>query len=104
HAHTTLLNALEELLNPPETVLLRGDEAEIASWATDLGKLYAPRRMVLAIPGDATGLPPALADKTPPTATQGAIAYVCRGSTCSMPITSLTGLVNRLRAGIDMGD
>jgi uncharacterized protein YyaL (SSP411 family) len=102
HAHTTLLNALEELLNPPETVLLRGDESEITSWARDLCKIYAPRRMVLAIPGDATDLPPALHEKTPPAAAQGAIAYVCKGNTCSTPINSLSGLVSRLRAGIEV--
>jgi uncharacterized protein YyaL (SSP411 family) len=38
-AHTTLLNALEELLNPPEIVLLRGDKTEITSWARDLARL-----------------------------------------------------------------
>jgi uncharacterized protein YyaL (SSP411 family) len=102
HAHTTLLNALEELLNPPETILLRGDKAEVTSWARDLAKLYAPRRMVLAIPGDATDLPPALAEKVPPAASHGAIAYICKGSTCSTPISSLSGLVSRLRAGIEV--
>ena len=100
HAHTTLLNALDELLNPPETVLLRGDAAEIASWARDLARIYAPRRIVLAIPSDAPHLPPALADKVPPAASQGALAYLCRGSTCSTPISSLSGLVSRLRAGV----
>ena len=48
----------EELLHPPETVLLRGDSSQITSWARDLGKIYAPRRMVLAIPSDAPNLPP----------------------------------------------
>jgi uncharacterized protein len=98
HAHTTLLTALEELLNPPETLILRGPRAEIAAWARDLHKLYAPRRMVLAIPNDAQDLPPALAQKIPQS---GVVAYVCRGSTCSAPIDSLAGLVSRLRAGVD---
>ena len=97
HAHTTLLNALDELLNPPETIILRGEQAGITSWSRELHKLYAPRRMVLAIPTDAHDLPAALEDK-PSRGT--AVAYVCHGSTCSAPIESLSSLVNRLRAGI----
>jgi uncharacterized protein YyaL (SSP411 family) len=100
HAHTTLLNALDELLNPPETIILRGDESQITTWAKELHKLYAPRRLVLAVPADAQGLPPALAEKTFPAESRGAIAYVCQGSTCSAPIDSLSGLVSRLRAGV----
>jgi uncharacterized protein YyaL (SSP411 family) len=105
HAHTTLLNALDELLNPPETIILRGNRSEITAWARELHKIYAPRRMVLAIPdsmaGDATKLPPALADKTSPAESNGATAYICKGSTCSAPINSLSGLVKRLRAGVE---
>jgi uncharacterized protein YyaL (SSP411 family) len=100
HAHTTLLNALDELLNPPQIIVLRGAHSEITTWAKELHKLYAPHRMVLAIPADAQGLPPALADKSFPAASGGAIAYVCQGSTCSPPIDSLSGLVSRLRAGV----
>jgi hypothetical protein len=100
HAHTTLLNALDELLNPPETIILRGDESQITTWAKELHKLYAPRRLVLAVPADAQELPPALAEKTFPAESRGAIAYVCQGSTCSAPIDSLSGLVSRLRAGV----
>jgi len=100
HAHTTLLNALDELLNPPQTIVLRGDESQITTWAKELHKLYAPRRLILAVPAAAQGLPPALAEKTFPATSRGAVAYVCHGSTCSAPIDSLSGLVNRLRAGV----
>jgi uncharacterized protein YyaL (SSP411 family) len=98
HAHTTLSIALDELLHPPETLILRGPRAEITNWARELHKLYAPRRMVLAVPADAQDLPAALEEK----ASRGsAVAYVCHGSTCSAPIDSLGGLVSRLRAGIE---
>ena len=100
HAHTTLLIALDELLNPPETLILRGEKSEITAWARELHKLYAPRRMVLAVPGDAPDLPPALAQKS---SRSSSVAYVCHGSTCSAPIDSLGGLVSRLRAGIGHG-
>jgi uncharacterized protein YyaL (SSP411 family) len=98
HAHTTMSIALDELLHPPETLILRGPRAEITNWARELHKLYAPRRMVLAVPADAQDLPPALEEKV---SQSSAVAYVCHGSTCSAPIDSLGGLVSRLRAGIE---
>jgi uncharacterized protein YyaL (SSP411 family) len=103
HAHTSLVTALEELLNSPEIIILRGGEAEITRWARELHALYAPRRLILAVPADATDLPPALAEKTPPATRQGgsgAVAYICQGSVCSAPLNSLSTLVSRLRAGV----
>jgi hypothetical protein len=94
HAHTSLLNALEELLNPPETLILLGNATAIESWRRDLSRLYAPRRMVLAVPADTRDLPPALADKP---ARGEAIAYLCKGSVCSAPLQSLSAIVTHLR-------
>jgi uncharacterized protein YyaL (SSP411 family) len=94
HAHTSLLTALEELLNPPEIIILRGEPSEIEAWRGELAKLYAPRRLVLAIPADAEKLPPALADK----ASRGdAVAYVCKGGVCCAPLESLSALADHLR-------
>jgi uncharacterized protein YyaL (SSP411 family) len=93
HAHTTLLGALEEVLEPPQIVLLRGESGQIADWRRALSRLYAPHRVTLAIPADTTELPPALADKTPRGA---AVAYVCRASTCSAPIENLSELIQSL--------
>jgi uncharacterized protein YyaL (SSP411 family) len=93
----SLLIALEELLNPPETVILRGDAATLETWRRELAKLYAPRRLVLAIPAQAAGLPPALAAK--PVRGQ-ATAYVCRGSVCSAPVESFSVLAAHLRQGV----
>jgi hypothetical protein len=101
-AHTSLLLALEEILNPTEVVILRGAKDAIEAWRRELAKVYAPRRLVLAIPADAAGLPPALNDKAP----QGdAIAYICRGTTCSAPINSLSALAQHLGDGSrDVGE
>jgi uncharacterized protein YyaL (SSP411 family) len=93
-AHMSLLVALEELLNPPETIILRGGTAAIESWRRDLARLYAPRRLVLAVPGDARDLPPALEEKP---ASGDAVAYVCKGSVCAAPIESFSELVAHLR-------
>ena len=93
-AHMSLLIALEELLNPPETIILRGEATAIEAWRRDLARLYAPRRLVLAVPGDARDLPPALEEKP----TRGdAVAYVCKGSVCSAPLESFTALAAHLR-------
>jgi len=96
-AHTSMLAALEEYLAPPRIVILRGEAAEIGRWQRELARLYAPHRLTFAIPHDATGLPAALATKPP----QGAaVAYLCRGSTCSAPIDTLSVLLRDLRLGL----
>jgi uncharacterized protein YyaL (SSP411 family) len=92
--HATLLMALDELLSPPAIVVLRGPADDVARWRAELDLAYDPRRVMVAIPEDATGLPPALADKT---ARNGTVAYVCRGMLCSAPIDTLGRLVRELR-------
>jgi uncharacterized protein len=93
-AHMSLLIALEELLNPPETIILRGEAAAIETWRRDLARLYAPRRVVLAVPTSASNLPPALGNKP---ARGEAVAYVCKGSVCSAPLESFSALAAHLR-------
>ncbi|HEY8537833.1 MAG TPA: thioredoxin domain-containing protein [Steroidobacteraceae bacterium] len=90
HAHCAMLVALEDLLDPPVIAIVRGEASESATWRDELTKLYAPKRLVFAIPNSATRLPPGLADKTPHEET---VAYVCRGMTCSEPVRSLSALV-----------
>jgi len=95
HGHCSLLNALDEYLQPPELVILRGDAQEAGAWAATLGAAYAPRRMVFAIPADAGGLPDALATKAPPAAPGSVLAYVCRGTACESPLDSLDAVARR---------
>ena len=95
-SHVSLITALEELLRPPEIVVLRGEAQAIEGWQRELARTFMPQRLVLAVAADADGLPPALADKAPRGA---AVAYVCRGSTCSAPIDSLQALIDNLHAG-----
>jgi uncharacterized protein YyaL (SSP411 family) len=95
HAHTSLLMALDEWTAPPDVVILRGSPEETRTWQAELDKFYAPRRLVIAIPATAGELPPALADKAPG---PSVVAYVCRGTTCSPPVTALGALVRSLRA------
>ena len=94
-AHMSLLAALEEFLSPGEVVIIRGAPGEADAWSRELAKVFAPRRLVLAIPADATQLPPALADKAP---RAGTTAYLCRGQICSEPLESLGALLAQLNS------
>jgi hypothetical protein len=94
HGHGSLLMALDEFTEPPTIVVLRGPEADLATWTAELDKLFDPHRVVLPVPSSARDLPQALADKKP---AQGTVAYVCRGMTCSAPVPSLGELVRTLR-------
>jgi uncharacterized protein YyaL (SSP411 family) len=90
HGHVSLITALEEYVHHPETIIIRGEDAEISRWLSSAAKLYAPRRMVFAIPTDAPDLPGALADRKPDK--DQTIAYRCIGTQCSLPVTSWEAL------------
>ena len=94
HAHVTLLTALEEYLHNPEIVIIRGDPQVIAKWRDACARIYAPRRLVFAIPRDCGDLPGALAERR--AGTGEALAYRCVGSHCSLPIASLDALEGEL--------
>jgi uncharacterized protein len=86
YAHATLLAALDEHHAPPETIVIRGHAPALADWQAAAQQGYRPRRLVLAIPADATALPGSLAAMAP-RAGGGALAYRCRGTHCEPPIT-----------------
>lgn len=88
HGHAAMLIALEEHLEPPEIIIIRGADAD--EWRDQLARLYAPGRLAFAIPADAAGLPPALQTKA---AMAGTVAYICRGTTCSQPLQSLAAVM-----------
>ena len=92
-AHMALLNALQDWLSAPQIVIVRGAAGAAMEWARQLQALYAPQRMIFAIPEGAE-LPPGLAEK----AARGApVAYLCRGMTCSAPLTDLASIVRQLK-------
>ncbi|MDP2325709.1 MAG: thioredoxin domain-containing protein, partial [Gammaproteobacteria bacterium] len=86
----SLLNALDDYLEPPELIILRGDAGETSVWAATLGTAYNPRRIVFSIPRDAENLPVGLASKA--ATGDGVRAYVCRGTVCGPPLNSLEAL------------
>jgi uncharacterized protein YyaL (SSP411 family) len=96
HGHMSLLEALDEYLDPPEIVVIR-EAGNAGGWQRELGKLYAPHRLVFSVPADLEGLDAALADKK---ATGTTRAYVCRGATCSAPVESLPDLIRTAQARV----
>jgi uncharacterized protein YyaL (SSP411 family) len=92
-AHMSLVNALEEFLASAQILIIRGDAPEVERWSAALNAVYAPARMIFAIPGDVADLPPALAAKH---AAADTVAYVCKGMTCSPPLTDLAGIAREL--------
>jgi len=94
HGHASLITALEEHLEPPEIVVLRGAEEDIRGWQRSADRLYAPRRLMFAIPASVDELPGALAERQ---AVAGqTLAYQCIGTQCSAPLTSWEALAAAL--------
>ena len=85
HAHNTLLDALEEVLTPPVTVIIRGQGRELQRWKRRAMAHYAPGRLCLAIPDGADHLPTLLAERISADRT---IAYICHGRHCDAPVLS----------------
>ncbi len=82
-AHGAMLVALEEWLEPPEMVILRGTGDALERWRARATRVYAPRRLTLAIPANAEPLPGLLAARK---GGDGVLAYLCRGQHCEAPI------------------
>ncbi len=93
-AHNSLLLALEEYHQPPQIIILRGESSEMENWRQELGKSYAPGRMVFAIDSALEDLPEALAEKKPAGKT---VAYICEGTRCLPAVRSLKKLKSQLK-------
>jgi uncharacterized protein YyaL (SSP411 family) len=88
-AHASLLVALEEFLQAPQLVIIRGHATEINQWQQALNQLYKPARLVFAISSD-TELPGSLSSKR---SAANTLAYVCHGTSCGAPVQSLESLI-----------
>ena len=94
----SLLEALDEYLAPPEIIIVRERRPTDGQWQRELGKLYAPHRLVFSIPGGSRrSWMPASPTRKPGTRTR---AYVCRGITCSAPVESLADLIRTAQARV----
>jgi len=93
YAHAMLLNALEEHLNPPQIIILRGKADRLKEWQQVCRQDYAPRRLVFSLPDDAKNLPAMLAQRQP---AGDAVAYICEGTQCLPAIDKLSVLQGHL--------
>jgi uncharacterized protein YyaL (SSP411 family) len=91
----SLLIALEDCLEPPTSVLLRGDAATSSAWKAKLERSFAPTRNTLDL-SEQDALPGALAKPHDPS--DAATAWVCKGASCLPPIHSLDQLEATLAA------
>ena len=92
-SHAAMLLALEHMLDPPPLVVLRGEHDALEDWRAELASQYDPRRLVLSIPPGAAGAIGLLGRCMP---RGDACAYVCTGTTCSLPITSVESFARTL--------
>jgi len=89
YLHNTLLNALEDYLQPPKVIIIRGEIQELSAWQQICWKSFTPQLHVYAIPNNASDLPSGLSEKKYQTKT---IAYICQGTQCLPPIEDITQL------------
>ncbi|MDH5326904.1 MAG: thioredoxin domain-containing protein [Gammaproteobacteria bacterium] len=90
-AHCAILTALQEYLYPPALVVICGKAEPMQSWRQQLG--HNAQRWVVCVPESAQFLPGTLALKQPGEQVK---AYVCAAGSCSLPITDLQALLERL--------
>ena len=95
NGYTSLLMVLEEALEPPRVVVLRGPEGQMLEWRQVLDQAYLPATLILALAPGATDLPPLLAKPVVPEAVN---AWVCQGVTCLAPVDKLEKLLGVLKA------
>jgi uncharacterized protein YyaL (SSP411 family) len=96
--HCSLLSALEDELNPPELIIVRGPRAELEGWLRPLRSGYRPWRHAFGIPYEEVGVMPAYLPRLVSAEKQRACsAYVCRGLACSLPIHSQEELAAALK-------
>jgi len=94
-AFASLCAALAEYLEPPATVVLRGEQSDLQTWFAAMSDAYRPDTIVLALRNGLTGLPQTL-DKP---RREGVNAWVCRGVNCLPPIGERAALDAALRGG-----
>ena len=93
HASPSLLLALEELRSPAPLLIIRGTEAELPAWRDMALSAALPKLRLFAIPPEETGLPELLENHRH----DSTAAWLCRGSQCLPPATTLNELHALLR-------
>ena len=93
YGHASLLLALEDMLFPPQIIVLRGSADTIKEWQSICQQHYSPKRLCLAINNSYTDLPEGLSERQ---IKGDGIAYICSGFQCSAPVSSADELIAAL--------
>lgn len=91
-ACANLLIALEEYMQPPNMVILRGPGEKMDEWHTALNTHYSPATMIFSLPNQLTQLPHTLERPR----SDDVNAWVCRGVECLPATDSLNALLDIL--------
>jgi uncharacterized protein YyaL (SSP411 family) len=94
-AAATLLVTLEQYLEPPTSVVLRGPALAMSAWQAQMRTRYRPNIIALTLPNGTVALPPALTHPE----TERVNAWICRGVNCLPPLhepTQLSGMLDRV--------
>src|SRR5712691_9215628 len=81
--------ALDERLQPPSILVLRGKPEALTGWQAELAREFLPDTTVLAIADGVPGLPPTLDKPARPEPVNG---WLCRGVNCLLLISDLVDL------------
>src|SRR5205085_8282081 len=84
----TMLGALEELIQPPNIVIVTGDGANSGEWRDMLRTAYLPTTLVLHVGVHPLDLPEGLAKPGGP----GIRAWPCKATECLPPFDAPAGL------------
>lgn len=91
-ASPSLMMALEEFLQPPTVVILRGTAAEVAVWQSRLNRKYLPHCLGFSFDASVRHLPQTLVREYK----DDVNAWVCRGVECMPAIDRLDVLLENL--------
>jgi hypothetical protein len=86
--------ALDEALQPPRTLILRGRAEALPAWQAELTQEFLPDLTLLALPDGTAGLG-AVLDKPP--RPEPVNAWLCHGVTCLAPVSDLVHLKKVLK-------
>ncbi|KPK09457.1 MAG: thioredoxin [Betaproteobacteria bacterium SG8_39] len=88
--------ALDELLTPPATAVLRGRPEALGAWARALSREARPDTLIVPLADGLADLPPVLDKPAHPSPVTG---WLCRGTVCLAPIDDLEQFRRSVRAG-----
>ena len=101
--HCSLLTGLQNEIEPPQLVIIRGPDdsaAATSDWRRVLDNGYTPWRSSYVIPYPGVSVTPAYLPKLVSAETQSrTVAYVCTGLACSLPLDSPDALAEALVSG-----